>query len=173
MSSTETRSGRLEAIWLKRVRLGPMDPVPEAELRAGRGIAGNADFGGRRQVTILDAGEWERRLSLLGSDLAPSFRRANLLIRGVNLAESRGRILAVGDCRIRIDGETKPCALMDEYLPGLRGALYERWGGGAWGAVVTGGRIALGAPVGWTHDAEIGNDAGAVPENATEIGGTR
>jgi MOSC domain-containing protein YiiM len=173
MISSEIRFGRLEAIWLKRVRLGPMDLVPEAELRAGRGIAWNADFGGRRQVTILDAGEWERRLSVLGSALDPSFRRANLLVRGVDLAESRGRILALGQCRIRIDGETKPCALMDEVLPGLRGALYERWGGGAWGAVVTGGRIALGDPVGWADVAgrEIGNDAGAAAENVTSIGG--
>ena len=173
MTSIEIPAGRLEAIWLKRVRLGPMDPVSEAELHAGRGIAGNADFGGRRQVTILDAGEWERRLSGLGSDLDPSFRRANLLIRGVDLAESRGRILAVGDCRIRIDGETKPCALMDEYLPGLRSALYERWGGGAWGAVVSGGSIALGDPAGWADvvGREIGNDTAAAVESVISIGG--
>ena len=172
MTSTEIRPGRLEAIWLKRVRLGPMDPVPEAELQAGGGIAGNADFGGRRQVTILEANEWERRLAALGSALDPSFRRANILVRGVDLAESRGRILAVGDCRIRIDGETKPCALMDEYLPGLRSALYERWGGGAWGAVVGGGRIALGDPVGWADGAGIviGNDGKAEPESAVSMG---
>jgi MOSC domain-containing protein YiiM len=166
MTSPALPAGRLEAIWLKRVRLGPMDPVREAELEAGRGIAGNADFGGRRQVTIVDAGEWERRLSALGSALDPSLRRANLLVRGVDLAESRGRILAVGECRVRIDGETKPCALMDEILPGLRGALYERWGGGAWGAVVTGGRIALGDPVGWADVAAgvIGAVAGATAD---------
>jgi MOSC domain-containing protein YiiM len=175
VTSTEIPPGRLEAIWLKRVRLGPMDPVPAAELHAGRGIEGNADFGGRRQVTILDAGEWERRLSALGSDLDPSFRRANILVRGVDLSESRGRILAVGDCRIRIDGETKPCALMDEYLLGLRSALHERWGGGAWGAVLSGGRIALGDPVGWVDDAGtgIGNEGEAVPESVTSIGGER
>lgn len=174
VTSTRIPPG-LEAIWIKRVRLGPMDPVSAAELHAGRGIAGNADFGGRRQVTILDADEWERRLSALGSDLDPSFRRANILVRGVDLAESRGRILAIGDCRIRIDGETKPCALMDEHLPGLRSALYERWGGGAWGAVVSGGRIALGDPVGWASDAgiAIGNERKAVPESVISRGGER
>jgi MOSC domain-containing protein YiiM len=150
-----------------------MDPVPEAELRAGRGIAGNADFGGRRQVTILDAGEWERRLSVLGSGLDPSSRRANLLVRGVDLAESRGRILGVGESQIRIDGETKPCALMDEMLPGLRQALYERWGGGAWGAVVTGGRIALGDPVGWVDDpgVERGSRVEPAAKKEPSIGG--
>jgi MOSC domain-containing protein YiiM len=151
-------SGRLEAIWLKRARLGPMDPVREAVLEAGRGIAGNADYGGRRQVTILDADEWERRLAALGATLDPSARRANLLIRGVNLADSRGRILQVGTCRIRIDGETKPCALMDESLQGLREALYSHWGGGAWGAILTGGRIAQGDPARWIDETEDGGD---------------
>lgn len=149
-------SGRLEAIWLKRARLGPMDPVPAAELEAGRGIAGNADFGGHRQVTILDADEWERRVAELGAKLDPSARRANLLIRGLDLAESRGKMLAVGACRIRIGGETKPCDLMDESLTGLRQVLYERWGGGAWGAVVEGGGIAVGDPAEWIEETEGG-----------------
>jgi MOSC domain-containing protein YiiM len=151
-------SGRLEAIWLKRMRLGLMDCVGRAELEAGRGIAGNADYGGRRQVTILDADEWERRVATLGATLDPSARRANLLIRGVDLAESRGRVLALGACRIRIDGETKPCDLMDESLPGLRQALYERWGGGAWGAVVNGGAITVGDPARWVDETEDGGE---------------
>ncbi len=41
-------AGTLEAIWLKRVRGGPMDPVASAELVAGRGLVGNANQGGRR-----------------------------------------------------------------------------------------------------------------------------
>jgi hypothetical protein len=45
--------GRLEAIWLKRARLGPMDRVEAAILVPGRGLAGNANQGGRRQVAIL------------------------------------------------------------------------------------------------------------------------
>jgi MOSC domain-containing protein YiiM len=147
-------SGRLEAIWLKRARFGPMDPVPAVELETGRGIIGNADFGGRRQVTILDADEWERRVAALGTTLEPSARRANLLIRGLDLADSRGRTLAVGACRIRIGGETKPCERMDQALPGLRQALYERWGGGGWGAVVAGGRIAIGDPAEWIEESK-------------------
>lgn len=150
--------GRLEAIWLKRAKRGPMDPVSSAVLEAGRGIAGNADFGRRRQVTILDAGEWERRVAELGSTLDPSARRANLLIRGIDFAESRGRTLWVGGCRIRIDGETKPCERMDEALPGLRQALYEGWGGGGWGAVVSGGTIAVGDPAGWIEESDISGE---------------
>ena len=151
-------SGRLETIWLKGARRGPMVSVPAAELEAGRGIVGNADYGGRRQVTILDADEWERRVASLGATLDPSARRANILVRGVDLAGSRGRILGVGASRIRIEGETKPCDLMESALTGLRQALYERWGGGAWGAVVKAGRIALGDPVAWIDTPEDGGE---------------
>jgi hypothetical protein len=41
--------GRIEAIWKKRFRRGPMDEIDSAVLVAGRGMAGNANQGGRRQ----------------------------------------------------------------------------------------------------------------------------
>ena len=129
-----------------------MDEVAAANVETGRGIVGNLHYGGRRQVTIVDADEWERRVSSLGATLDPSARRANLLIRGLDLAGSRGRTLAVGGCRIRIGGETKPCERMDEALPGLREALYQGWGGGAWGGILEGGRIAVGDPAAWIGD---------------------
>jgi MOSC domain-containing protein YiiM len=144
--------GRLERIWLKRARRGPMDLVEAADVEAGRGIVGNLHYGGRRQVTIVDADDWERRVAALGATLDPSARRANLLVRGLDLAGSRGRILAIAGCRIRIGGETKPCERMDEALPGLREALYERWGGGAGGGVVQGGRIAVGNLAVWIDE---------------------
>ena len=40
---------RLEQIWIKRVRRGPMDPAQKASVVAGKGIVGNANQGGRRQ----------------------------------------------------------------------------------------------------------------------------
>ncbi|HJR53109.1 MAG TPA: MOSC domain-containing protein [Gemmatimonadota bacterium] len=144
--------GRLERIWLKRARRGPMDAVDAADVEAGRGIVGNLHYGGRRQVTIVDADEWERRVGSLGATLDPSARRANLLLRGLDLAGSRGRTLAVGECRIRIGGETRPCERMDEALPGLREALSEGWGGGAWGGVVESGRITVGDAAEWIED---------------------
>ena len=129
-----------------------MDPVEAVEVEAGRGIVGSLHHGGRRQVTIVDADAWELRVGSLGATLDPSARRANLLVRGLDLAGSRGRTLAIGSCWIRIAGETKPCERMDEALPGLRHALREGWGGGAWGGVVKGGRIAVGDPAVWTDE---------------------
>ena len=46
--------GEVRAIWLKRFKRGPMDPQETATLRAGKGLVGNANQGGRRQVILLE-----------------------------------------------------------------------------------------------------------------------
>jgi MOSC domain-containing protein YiiM len=141
--------GQLEAIWIKRMKRGPMDPVERAELVAGRGIRGNANQGGPRQVTIIEQEVWEELMRKLDGSLSPSARRANLMIQGVKLAESRGKILRIGACRIHIFGETRPCERMEEAMTGLREAIRPDWGGGAYGEVLDDGRIEIGDRVSW------------------------
>ncbi|MEP0548064.1 MAG: MOSC domain-containing protein [Rhodothermales bacterium] len=141
--------GVLRSIWVKRMKRGPMDPASSADLVAGRGIVGNADQGRRRQVTLIEEEVWADLMERLGGALDPSARRANLMVRGVRLADSRGRVLRVGACRIRIFGETKPCERMDEVLPGLKDLMFPDWRGGAFGEVLDDGRIAVGDPVRW------------------------
>jgi MOSC domain-containing protein YiiM len=140
---------RLEQIWLKRMKRGPMDPVHEATLVAGRGIVGNANQGGHRQVTIISADRWREIVAALGVLLDPATRRANLLVSGVELAETRGRVLRVGGCRLQINGETRPCERMDEAYQGLRAVMAERWGGGVYAAVLDDGAIGIGDEVRW------------------------
>ncbi|MFZ5876071.1 MAG: MOSC domain-containing protein [Nitrospirota bacterium] len=146
-------TGRVEGIWIKRAHRGPMDCVSRATLRAGRGIAGNADQGGRRQVTLLECRAWDAAIEQVGVSVEPVARRANLLISGLSLADSRGRTLRVGACELRINGETRPCERMDEAQPGLRAALSAPWRGGAFAEVLTDAEIELGAPVEWIDGA--------------------
>ena len=141
--------GKLEAIWIKRVKRGPMDPVASAELIATRGLTGNANQGGRRQVTIIELEVWRELLRTLGADLPTSTRRANLVVSGVPLRDSRGRSLKIGDTVLRIAGETKPCEQMEEALPGLRELMFPDWRGGAFAEVVEGGSIQIGDEVEW------------------------
>jgi MOSC domain-containing protein YiiM len=142
---------RLEAIWIKRARRGQMDAVDSAELIAGQGIVGNANQGGRRQVTIIEREVWEQRTAAVGTQLDPALRRANLMISGLPLLQSRGKTLRIGACILEIAGETKPCERMEEAARGLRQSLYEQWGGGAFAMVIKGGTIEVGDDVAF-HD---------------------
>ncbi|HYR11806.1 MAG TPA: MOSC domain-containing protein [Longimicrobium sp.] len=144
--------GELAAIWIKRMKRGPMDPVDTAALVAKRGLVGNADQGRRRQVTLIEEEVWRSLMERLGGDVHPSSRRANLMLRGIRLSETRGRVLRIGGCRIRVGGHLTPCNLMDEVLPGLQAAMRPDWGGGAFAEVLDDGEIRVGDAVEWLDD---------------------
>ena len=139
---------QLERIWIKRATLGPMDPADTATVVAGAGIVGNANQRGRRQVTLLSHDHWIEITRHLSSP-DPIVRRANFLLSGIDLRGSRGKTLRIGGVRVRILGETRPCERMDEAVPGLRLALSEPWGGGAFGELLDDGVVNLGDAAGW------------------------
>jgi MOSC domain-containing protein YiiM len=145
-------NGTVQAIWIKRMKRGPMDTVDSATLVAGRGLRGNANQGGRRQVTIIAQERWQELMEQLNADISPSSRRANLMVKGIVLENSRGCVLRVGTCRIRIFGETRPCERMDEAFEGLREAMKSNWGGGAFGVVLDDGEIHIGDAVSWEEE---------------------
>jgi len=125
-----------------------MDPVPSATLDE-HGLEGNANRGGRRQVTIIARERWDELMRDLGATLPPETRRANLMISGLDLQGSRGRILRIGGARLRINGETRPCEQMEDAHAGLQALMRDRWGGGAFAEVVDGGEIHVGYHVEW------------------------
>jgi MOSC domain-containing protein YiiM len=131
-----------------------MDLAREARLVAGRGIVGNANQGGKRQVTLISREAWDAVTDELGTEVDPSTRRANLLVSGVQLANTRGRVLRVGACRLRVYGETKPCWQMEEAQPGLQNALKPEWRGGVFAEILDDGTIAVGDVVRWEGDGE-------------------
>ncbi len=126
-----------------------MDPVDEAAAVEGRGLEGGADFGRDRQVTVIEREVFDRLKGELDDSVDPVMRRANLLVSGIRLEGTRGRTLSVGDLRIHIQGETRPCGRMDEACEGLMDALDPHWGGGAHGSVVNDANIAVGDEVRW------------------------
>jgi MOSC domain-containing protein YiiM len=152
--------GRLERIWKKRAHGGVMDVVESAEVTADKGMEGDANYGAGRQITVISADAWDGVVDELGAAVDPSARRANLLVRGVSLKETRGRILEVGSCRILVQGETRPCHVMDEAHQGLRDALSLEWRGGVYGKVLAGGSVRTGDPVRWAP-AEAGEETAA------------
>jgi MOSC domain-containing protein YiiM len=139
-------TGEIVSIWIKRAHRGVMDGVDNALAVAGRGLVGNADQGGKRQVTIIDEAAWRDAAAEAGAEVDPSKRRANVMVRGIALAESRERLLRLGGCVIRIRGETCPCERMEEAQPGLRQALRTAWRGGVFGEIIEGGPLRVGDP---------------------------
>lgn len=147
--------GTLERIWLKRGKGGPMDVVETAVLEVDRGLRGNANRGGKRQVTIISQARWAELMAALGADLPPGARRANLMVSGIDLENSRGRVLRVGDTRLKINGETRPCEQMEDAHAGLQELMRERWGGGAFAEVLDGGEIRAGDVVEWETESSV------------------
>ena len=141
--------GQLERIWIKRAKRGPMDPVRTATLEPAYGLINNANRGGKRQVTIISRERWTELMATLGADLDPKTRRANLMVSGLTLEQSRGRVLRIGTTRLLINGETRPCEQMEEAHAGLQAVMRDRWGGGVFAEVVEGGEIRVGDPAEW------------------------
>ncbi|MEN2785236.1 MOSC domain-containing protein [Sphingomonas qilianensis] len=99
----------------------------------------------RRQVTLIERGDWTAALAEIDADIPWQERRANLLIDGLDLPQTRGVRLRIGDdVVLEITRETDPCERMDTLAPGLERALLPDWRGGACAMVIQGGTIAVG-----------------------------
>lgn len=155
-------SPRIVAIYVKRAHRGPMDPVAEATLVAGKGLEGNVDRSRRRQVTLLELENWQQSTSEVGSNADSSLRRANIVVSGIALAHTRGRILRVGDARLVVGGELTPCERMDEVHIGLKAALRPDWRAGVFAQVLDGGVIRVRDPIYW-------EEANATTVQASEV----
>ena len=140
---------RVVALYLKRAHRGPMDPVREATAVVGQGLEGSVGRSRRRQVTLLELENWQRSTAQVGSDADPSRRRANVVVSGIALARTRGRVLRIGDVRLAVGGELTPCERIDDVQPGLQAALRPDWRAGVFAQVLTGGVIRAGDAIEW------------------------
>ena len=145
-----------------------MDARQSATLIEGRGVEGSVDRSSRRQVTLIEREVWDALMRKTGSNAPPSTRRANLMVSGISLADTRKRVLKIGGTRVEITGETKPCERMEEAVPGLRAIMYDNWRGGAFAKVLTGGEIRVGDVVEWEDVEASQSEAG--PQQTLGLG---
>jgi MOSC domain-containing protein YiiM len=141
-------TGRVEELLLWPTKGCPRPAVvPTAEAVPGTGLEGDQKRGRTRQVTLLAAESWEAATAELGVAAPPSSRRANIVIRGLDLEDTIGRRVRLGPVLIQVHGETDPCEMMDRVAPGLKEALIPHRRAGVFGAVIEGGSIAIGDAV--------------------------
>jgi len=142
--------GELLEIWLKKSHGEPMVALMEAEVKAGEGIKDSAkEPHTDRQVTVLSKESWEAATGSIGESVEPKERRANFIVSGVELEETIGKILQIGELKIEVTGETVPCKLMNEVSEGLRDALKPEWRGGVTGSVINDCLVKKGDSVSW------------------------
>ncbi|ETW97433.1 MAG: hypothetical protein ETSY1_22655 [Candidatus Entotheonella factor] len=139
--------GILRGIAIRDAQRAPMQARQEAEVTVEQGITEDYRGSGLRQVTFISVEQWQETMKELDVDLPWHTRRANLLIDGIDLPDTVGEQIRIGDCLFTIYGETDPCQRMDELQAGLRRALQPDLRGGVWGKVVEGGTLRVGASV--------------------------
>ena len=146
-SSVTGGSGVLRSIAIRPSDGDAMTEVNACEVLTGGGLVGENRPSGKREVTLLSAEAWNDTCRELKSDLPWTLRRANLLVDGIDLAATPGRTIAVGEVRIQVHGETRPCGIMDKQHAGLRAALVPDGRGGVTGEILAGGTIRVGDAV--------------------------
>jgi MOSC domain-containing protein YiiM len=153
-----TNEGTLEAIALRSASRAPMVEVNKIDVSPELGLAGDGrGKPGARQVTVLSAEAWQRACDTLGETLPWTLRRANLLVRGLPLADTAGARIRIGSIELEVTVETDPCGLMDKQHAGLRAALESEWRGGVSCRVRKGGHARVGDPV-WLDTSAFDRD---------------
>ncbi|MEH3120817.1 MAG: MOSC domain-containing protein [Sphingomonas phyllosphaerae] len=128
----------------------PMELVDHVEVTVEGGIHG--DFRGamrgkpyKRQVTLIERGDWTAAMNEVGHTIGWEERRANLLVDGFDLPQTAGVRVRIGaEVVLEITRECDPCERMEALAEGLRAAMTPDWRGGACAMVISGGRIAVG-----------------------------
>ncbi|WP_343519810.1 MOSC domain-containing protein [Sphingomonas sp.] len=142
--------GRIAGIARHAFPKAPMETIDHARVTLEGGIAG--DFRGamkgkpyKRQVSLIEAGDWAAAMALVGHNIPWEQRRANLLVEGLDLPQVAGKRLRIGaDVVLEVTVETDPCERMNALADGLRAALTPDWRGGVCTMVIAPGEIAVG-----------------------------
>lgn len=94
-----------------------------------------------RQVSVMTKENWVESCKELGRKLHWTTRRANIYLGDIDLANSTGMLLKIGDVYLEITGELKAGRGMDKQIEGLSKVLQPNWRGGVSCKVLTPGVI--------------------------------
>lgn len=126
-----------------------MDELQCAAITFENGVAEDSrgKFRNHRQVTVLTKECWDHTCSDMNEKMPWTTRRANLLIDGIELKETTGKQLKVGDVILEITGELDPCNRMDAQFEGLTDTLSKDWRGGVTCKILSEGLVTIGDQV--------------------------
>ena len=139
---------KLIGIAVKHEKRAPMQTLDAAFISFDKGV--ESDFRGKpskRQVTVISKKAWQEANAQLKIDLPWTTRRANLLLDGLDLENTSGRTITIGDVQLLITQETDPCHRMEEAAEGLLDALKPKWRGGVCCRVISEGKVEIGDDV--------------------------
>ena len=102
--------GQLIGIATKRKTRGPMENWQEVIVDTTTGIQHeDRSHSSNWQLTIVSQEAWNAVCNDLGNDVPWTYRRANFLIKGIELKKTTGQHIQIGDVTLEILGETEPC----------------------------------------------------------------
>ena len=139
---------KLIGIAIKHTKRAPMQTLSSAFISIDKGVEN--DFRGKpskRQVTVMSQQAWQDANVGLNTDLPWTIRRANLLVDELDMEDTAGSIITIGDVVLQIKQQTDPCERMEEAAKGLYNALKPRWRGGVCCRVINEGKVKLGDDV--------------------------
>jgi len=140
--------GHVEWIGVRPSRGAALLARDEAELLAGRGLAGDRytlnPQPGQRQVSLIQAEHLDVVAALVGQpQLEIAQLRRNLVIRGINLRALRRARFRIGPTLLEGTGDCDPCSHMERTLgPGGYNAMRQH--GGLCARILEGGHVAVG-----------------------------
>ncbi len=149
-------TGRVELIAVAAEKEAPMRAVERAVAIAGRGLEGDRYVDGAgtfsnarargHDLTLIAAETLDALVLPSGERIAYADARRNVVTRGIDLDALIGRRFRIGDVECVGQRRCEPCAHLERLTaPGSLRALVHR--GGLRADIVTGGTIAVGAPV--------------------------
>lgn len=135
--------GKVLEIATRKEKRAPMEVFAGARISFEKGVGDDSRgiIRNHRQVTIITREGWDEACEELGKRLHWATRRANVLVEGIDLRNSTGKYLKIGNVILEITGELTPCYRMDEQYQGLTKALEPNWRGGVSCKIISEGHI--------------------------------